>query len=794
MKGRKVAMHRIEGMNALGLGRMDWDKAAWLGRRFLGWFALAGAMFLLCRAQIAGTLAPFAMAFLSAALLAGRSTGALLAGCMAGALNGAIQSFDLRLPIGAAIVLGGCILRERFGALPGRVLHAAARSVGWRRREARVPEPGMKARSPNLASSLLAGLGVLIPGLVGAGDALWLSAVQAVAASIAAVAAAPFFGSALTVTAKRRWLDQDERAGLFLLAGALAAGLARACMPLALCACGALVILLYPCGALAGVGLGAALLLSSGGDARLACMIALGGATAQLCGEMTRSPLAASACGAMLTAGLALNVSPVMLAWAGASALAVISLPETWTKEIARRAGPAPEAGDPQQLADQVRRQSVRRLRALGAAFGELAKGYLAPVALPDEQALIGRLRSRLCSGCAGYAACWTGEKNAGARFLCELIACAVSGCDDMPMFDGEVPPDIMRRCRRGRLIPERIQEPLEDFARTRRSELKRSAQNRLISAQFTQAQKLLEGLAQRQLEPIRLRSRQAERAGAALERAGIEARSVVAFGGRGTEVVVRLQRGEWTPELARAASAQLARAFGRPYAAAGPPGPAMRFVCRPRLGVETGVACASREDGTPSGDNHMICMLDDERLLALVCDGMGSGEDAARESAVAVRLLGRFLRSGARTELAIETVNALLLNRNGEDMFATVDMLILNLSTGEATFTKLAACPTLILRDGVVRRIEGGRLPLGILERVQPEEFQTRLLPGDVLLMGSDGVMEAAGAAALGGMMLEGEEDMPSLARCAMDEAEEALGEERSDDRTVICLRVKRH
>ena len=65
--------------------------------------------------------------------------------------------------------------------------------------------------------------------------------------------------------------------------------------------------------------------------------------------------------------------------------------------------------------------------------------------------------------------------------------------------------------------------------------------------------------------------------------------------------------------------------------------------------------------------------------------------------------------------------MNALLLNRGGEDMFATVDLLILDLSTGEAELVKLAACPTLILRDGALRRVEGGRLPLGILEKVQP-------------------------------------------------------------------------
>ena len=134
---------------------------------------------------------------------------------------------------------------------------------------------------------------------------------------------------------------------------------------------------------------------------------------------------------------------------------------------------------------------------------------------------------------------------------------------------------------------------------------------------------------------------------------------------------------------------------------------------------MRTGIACVSMEAGAPCGDSHLTCMLDDERLLVLICDGMGSGEAACRESAVAVRLLGRFLRAGAGCGLAIETVNALLLNRGGEEMFATVDMLIFNLNTGEAELVKLAACPSLILRD-YAEHAGGLRCP-GRPEQVQP-------------------------------------------------------------------------
>jgi len=102
-------LHRMDGWVASGFHRIDWDGAAALGRRALVWFGLAGTVFLLCRAQLPPAMAPFGMAFLAAALAAGKSGAALLAGCVAAALGGNWVEFNLCLPAGAAIVLGGGI-------------------------------------------------------------------------------------------------------------------------------------------------------------------------------------------------------------------------------------------------------------------------------------------------------------------------------------------------------------------------------------------------------------------------------------------------------------------------------------------------------------------------------------------------------------------------------------------------------------------------------------------------------------------------------------------------------------
>ena len=788
-------LRRMDGWVASGFRRMDWGEAAALGRRALVWLALAGTAYLLCRAQLPPLLAPFGMAFLAAGLAAGKDGAALLAGCVAGAMEGSLAKFNLRLPAGAAIVLGCGIawdalspaLRRALGQGPWLRVRGLARGTD--------PMPRRQARSPNgtdgVVSPVLAGLGVLIPGLAGMGEAIWPSAAMVAAASVAAATATPFFSAALEAHPRRRWLNAEEKAGVFLLWAFMLLGLARLSLPVALCVGSALTQLLAGVGALAGAGVGVALLIA-GADPRIMALTAVGGATARLCAGRSMPARAVCASGAMLSTGLLLNAPPQWLICVGASSLLVAPMPKAWARVFSRLAEPVPDPCDPRRLASRLQRTSAERLRALGAAFGELAEGYAAPTELPDAHALVQRLRARLCEGCAGYEACWQGGGDGGARLLCDLIARAAALSGETPLFDGEAPPELCRRCRRGRLIPERIGDMLEDFACARRDGLKRSAENRLISAQFNQARRLIEALSLQQGGSLRVRRRQAARAAAALERAGIEVESVMALGGRGDEIVVALERNSWTQALARKAALSLGEAFGRRYAPAGPLGKKLRFVRRPRLRARTGIACASREAGAPCGDSHLTCMLDDERLLVLICDGMGSGEAACRESAKAVRLLGRFLRAGADCDLAIETVNALLLNRGGEDMFATVDMLIFNLNTGEAELVKLAACPSLILRGDALHRVEGGRLPLGILEEVQPDDQRTRLLPGDVLLMASDGVMDAAGEVALAQLMRREGQDMPRLARQALAAAEGACRDGHRDDMTAVCIRVE--
>ena len=756
-------------LRALGfgenLGGVDRVKT-WMGS-LLRPLLMAGMMFLLMRAELLLRCAPLGAALLAAGLAAGENPAALVLGCLLGSLRFPLAAVSLTPAIScAAVLLGELIL-----SLLPRVGQAAA--------ETRI--------------CAIAGFSVLIPALFHAGGRLEESA-QALACAAMAATAAPFFLPALRIRSGRKQFMLEERVGAALLAAACLAGMQQVLSPLA-SALSVLAVLAVP-GASTGVICALALAAGGAGLVHLApltlCAMASGWRYFR-----ARWQRALALCAVTAAYCLAASGDYREILWASLGGGAFVLMPGGLLDSL--RQILLPQTGNPcdaDRIAREVTIQSQQRLRALGDAFGDMSESCLAPTDVPGEQELICQMRSRLCTDCPGYGECWAGSDNRAVRFLCQLITEALDLVDAPPgmrvlFSDGEIPPDVLRICRRGRMIPDRLGLLLRDFAQKRRAEIKRCATGQLLSVQLAQAREILYDLAEKQAAPVSFHGPRLEQLNAALDSAGLGDCETAALGLESAEIRLRRHR-EWSAEDVQRAGAALARAFGGGFV---PElhGDSLLFAQQPRFSVDTGVSCQSGVAGEVCGDSHLLQALDRTRMAIMLSDGMGSGERAAGESAETLRLLWRFLCAGISRPLALETVNQQMLMRSGEDMFATVDLCLIDLNTGTAEFSKLAACRTLVIRGSEVLRIEGGRLPLGILEQVQPAVTRIRLRPDDMVVMGSDGVMEAGD-----GMMIEriarlGSQWEPQrLAEQLVREAGMRRARNRNDDMTCICIRLK--
>ena len=161
------------------------------------------------------------------------------------------------------------------------------------------------------------------------------------------------------------------------------------------------------------------------------------------------------------------------------------------------------------------------------------------------------------------------------------------------------------------------------------------------------------------------------------------------------------------------------------------------------------GVAAQRKGGETVSGDAGTYFKRPDGMLYVLLCDGMGSGPEANRESTLAVRLLEQFLQAGVPARQALSTLSSALALR-GEDAggFTTVDLLQIDLFTGDGELYKLGAAPTYVKRSGAVQRLSGSALPAGLSAGEDPvsDRFPLRLSPGDTVLMVSDGICGGCG------------------------------------------------
>ncbi len=215
---------------------------------------------------------------------------------------------------------------------------------------------------------------------------------------------------------------------------------------------------------------------------------------------------------------------------------------------------------------------------------------------------------------------------------------------------------------------------------------------------------------------------------------------------------------------------------------------------CEP-LKVVASVAASQKDGESVSGDTGAWFKREDGMLFVLLCDGMGSGTEAGQESKLAVQLLEQFLRAGVRPENALKTV-ATALGLRGEEtgIFTTVDLLCIDLFTGEAGIYKYGAAPTYLKKGKVVSRITGGSLPVGLVvgDTGAPDVSRFHMEAGDSVLLLSDGVLGAADSDLwLRETFGTFQGDSPKeLAAQLLRQSGEQGG--TADDKTILLLQIK--
>ncbi len=210
-------------------------------------------------------------------------------------------------------------------------------------------------------------------------------------------------------------------------------------------------------------------------------------------------------------------------------------------------------------------------------------------------------------------------------------------------------------------------------------------------------------------------------------------------------------------------------------------------------LAVSVGIAALKKKGEKVSGDRGTYFKTEAGVLCVILSDGMGCGEAAASESREVIEILESFLRAGVDPAVAMKTLNSVMLLKCGDNWgFATVDLMCVDLFSGETCFYKYGAAPSYVSSGRGIRRINCESLAPGLsgTAGAAPDTVRMRLKPGSTALIASDGVMGDDDDAWLRELLLSCGGDMKALARDTLRAAERNCG--CSDDMTVLAVRVE--
>ncbi len=546
-------------------------------------------------------------------------------------------------------------------------------------------------------------------------------------------------------------------------------------------------------GSAAGVAAGAAMDLAAAGTPLYAMAYGLSGLAVGLCRGKRRALaapvwLAVNAASVLWLWGSGLPLSALYEAVLGAGVF--LLLPD----RLLRRAGawlapdfPGPAGRGARQAAQKKLESTSQAFRALYDAL----RGALRPPENDNDVATVfDRTAGRVCRKCSLRSRCWKQEYTTTFNALNDATPAMV---ERGKAAQTDFPRHFSDRCIHFPDFLAAVNEELTALFYRRQYNARVRENRAAVCRQYAQLSDLLGAAAAElsgELTPDLVGDRRVRARAAEL---GLDVRTAVFRNSRGLLQVEA--EGPGCAALARAGRlAELSQLLGTPLRVERSGEGALTLLQQEPLMAVAGVAAQRKSGETVSGDAGTYFKRTDGRLYVLLCDGMGSGPEANRESSLAVRLLEQFLQAGVEAVQALATLSSALALRGEETGgFTTVDLLQVDLFTGEGELFKLGAAPTYIRRkDAAVQRLTGASLPAGLAEGSLSalDRFPLSLAPGDTVLMISDGVCSPEEDGWLKDKLGKFDGKSPKdLARELITDSPQ----EATDDRTALVIRIEK-
>ena len=202
-------------------------------------------------------------------------------------------------------------------------------------------------------------------------------------------------------------------------------------------------------------------------------------------------------------------------------------------------------------------------------------------------------------------------------------------------------------------------------------------------------------------------------------------------------------------------------------------------------------------------GDFYDFFLVDDDHLCMVMADVSGKGIPAALFMMASKIILANNAKLGKSPAQILTDTNASICSNNKEEMFVTVWLGILELSTGKLTAANAGhEYPVLRNADGKFDLIKDKHgFVIGGMDGLKYKEYEIQMTPGSKLFLYTDGVPEATDAngeqfgtdrmlAALNEKADAAPQEILRQVRAAVDSF--VKDAEQFDDLTMLCLEYR--
>jgi len=507
------------------------------------------------------------------------------------------------------------------------------------------------------------------------------------------------------------------------------------------------------------------------------------------------------------------NLLPTM----AESAIAIVLFfltPASWFRTISRYIPGTEEYSNEQdRYSQKVRNMTAKRVGQFSDVFQALSKSFNVPEAHKQEveeedrqtDIYLSQVTEKTCQHCFMKDHCW--QKNFDHTYtLMEEIA------EDI--FDERRPNRqtmyaFENHCVKSKKVIDVMKNEMVYFEANRKLKAQVAESKRLVSDQLQGVSGVMDDFAHEILKERQYHENQEMQIVHALHSMGMEIEKIDIYqlekGNADIEILATFHeyRGEGTKLIAPMLSDILNEMIiikkeeispfpnGTSYLSFGS---AKEFV------VETGAANAAKGGGFVSGDSYTTMELGEGKFAVAISDGMGNGERAREESKETLRLLQQILLTGIPEEVAIKSINSILSLRTSDEMFATLDLAVIDLHNAYSQFLKIGSTPSFVKRKNKMFKIEGSNLPIGIVQEFDVDIVNEHLKAEDLLIMMSDGIFEGPKHVENIDLWLKRKlremktDDPQEIADLILEEVVRTRSGFIDDDMTVVVSKIKRN